>query len=416
MLLYNILLYLILILFSPVFLIMYIFIFYQIRERFALADPDVIDSRKSILIHGASLGEMGIIKKILPEIVNKFPDHPIIVSSTTISGKKNIISTMQNIISHAICFPLEFRFSVRRLLKITNPSVVVITETELWPNFICEAKRFGARVVLINGRISDKSFSKYFTFKKFFRKTLNSFDAIGCQNKEYFERFIKIGAAKSILFITGNIKTSLRTENITSTYRENLRRTLGIKADRKIIIAASTRPGEEEMVIRSFLKAKKEIPNLYLILAPRHLNRINEVEALIFSMQISFIKKTNIITVTGIEDIMLLDTHGELASLYGIAEAAFIGGTLADFGGHNLLEPLPFEVPVSFGPFFGSQKESANFILSNECGALVNDTDELSAFILRIITDETYTAKLKSNIKKILNNPDSSIKANLNLI
>jgi 3-deoxy-D-manno-octulosonic-acid transferase len=414
--LYNALLYLVLILFFPVFAVLYIFNIAHMRDRFALLDPDAIDSRKSILIHGASLGEIGIIKKILPEVVKKYPGHPVIVSATTPAGRDNILSSMPELISHAVFLPLEFRFCVRRFLRLANPAIVVIIETELWPNFIFESRKSGARLVLINGRISEKSFPRYMMFRWLFRKTLAAFDAIGVQNREYFNRFLKIGAEPSALAVTGNIKSSLKSQKVSDEEKRGLRESLLLGPGKRIIIAASTRPGEEELVLEALAGLQDRFPALFLILAPRHLNRVAEVESILKNRAVSYIKRSAPPARLDSERVLVLDTLGELARLFCLAEAAFIGGTLKDFGGHNLLEPLPFQVPVCFGPFHATQKESARLILSNNCGAQVDGPEALSAFIGKVLSDAEYQTLLKANIREILDTSDACINANLNLI
>jgi 3-deoxy-D-manno-octulosonic-acid transferase len=305
---------------------------------------------------------------------------------------------------------------VRRFLKRANPKMVIIIETELWPNFICESGKRGARLVLINGRISDRSFPKYLFFRRLFKRTLAAFDVIGVQNREYFDRFLKIGADPSSLAITGNIKTSLKSQVVAEEEKKKLRESLRLGPDRRIFIAASTRPGEEELLLDALAELREEFPRLFMILAPRHLNRMADVEAVLKSRQIPYYKRTSPPGRVEKEEVMLLDTHGELSALFCLAEAAFVGGTLKDFGGHNLLEPLPFQVPVSFGPFHATQKESARLILAGGCGAQVADPAGLADFLRKVLSDGAYQASLKANIRRILDTSDACMSASLNLI
>src|SRR3989339_1261592 len=157
---YNLFIYTLFILFSPVILFFALFDLFQFRERLSLREPAVLDSRKSIWLHGASMGEVAIIGRILPDLRQKYPRHLIVVSSTTRSGQEHIRRHMAEYVSHTVYLPLEIPFIIRRMLRFVNPEKVVLVETELWPNFILEAKRFGARVVLINGRISDRLASR----------------------------------------------------------------------------------------------------------------------------------------------------------------------------------------------------------------------------------------------------------------
>jgi len=416
MLAYNMLVWLLFALASPFLCVCALCDFFQVRRRLFLVEPNAIDSRKSLWLHGASLGETGVIQKLLPGLRKKYPGMPIVVSSTTATANAYIEKEMVAGISHSVYLPFELPLSVRRAFDAINPSIVVIVETELWPNFIVHAKKRGARVVLVNGRLSDRSFPTYRFFRFFFRRVLASIDAIAVQNNDYYKKFLALGVPKERLSITGNIKQSMVLETTDSAQKESRKASLGIPLVNRVIIAASTRPGEEDFVLAAFAAAQKQLPQASLILAPRHLKRIHEVEKACQAAGMPFIKKSALDPAVPAASVIVLDTLGELSRLFAIADVAFVGGSLAPFGGHNLLEPLPFCVPVCFGPHCESQRESARLILENQCGAQVNTWEELTAFIVRMASGNEEREQTTRNIRTLLARTGLSLKSSLDLI
>jgi 3-deoxy-D-manno-octulosonic-acid transferase len=413
---YNLFLYSVVIVCLPLILVLLVFNGFRFRERLGLRGPDVIDSRKSIWLHGASMGEIGIIKKILPDLKKKYPAHPIVVSATTPSGLASIRRDAADLISHALLLPLELPFAMRRIVRLVNPEKLVIAETELWPNLIAESKRYGARVVLINGRVSDRSFPKYLFFNFFFGRVLSRFDAMGVQTREYYRRFQRLGANRSRMAVTGNIKGSIRLRSVEPGVKDRMREALGVPAGERIWIAASTHAGEEETVVRVHRNLRKAGLPVFLILAPRYPKRTPEIEEWLRREGVAFRRKSGAGNGAKSAPVLILDTFGELSDLFTVADVAFVGGTLIPHGGHNLLEPFPTLTPVCFGPHFDTQKESARIILSNRCGASVRDGEELEAFLTRALTDQEFYNGMVAQIRSLLEKTDIKLKANLDLI
>ena len=216
--------------------------------------------------------------------------------------------------------------------------------------------------------------------------------------------------------MTGNIKESMKLKTVDLTFKKNLKQSLRFNVNDKVWIAASTRPGEEDIILRAFKKLKINITNLSLILAPRHPKRAQEIETAVKSLNLQYNKKSEINSNTKEESVLILDTLGELSNLFCIADTAFVGGTLKPFGGHNLLEPLPYLVPVCFGPYCETQKESVKLIKDNQCGKKVEDEEELFAFILKVFNDKRFYNQIINNIRQLLNKSDIKLKANIDLI
>jgi 3-deoxy-D-manno-octulosonic-acid transferase len=411
---YNFLLGMAIVICSPVILLFSLFDLFQFRERFGFAGPMALDSRRSVLLHGASLGEIGVIRKLLPGLREKYPGHVLIVSSATKSGRDSALKETAGLVSHALILPVDWPGLVRKMIRRCRPDVVVVAETELWPNFIRESKRAGARVALVNGRISDRALPKYLFLKPLFKKVLGCFDALGVQSEAYRRRFMVLGAPPDRISVTGNLKAVLRRQDIDEKKKRRLKASLGFDAAARVFIAASTRPGEEEIILTAFRRLKMQIPALSLVLAPRHLKRVAEITSLLTARQIPFRRKSD--PASAPAPVLLLDTLGELSSLFAAADVAFVGATLVPLGGHNLLEPLPFLVPVCFGPHVGAQRESARGVLDHGCGAAVDDGPALSSFVARVLSDPDFRATLRRNIERFLKTTDAPLTENLRLM
>lgn len=413
---YTLGLYLILILFFPFWVLLFLFNPFRFRERTGLTDPDALDSRPSLWIHGASLGEMTIVRKLLPGLKIRFPGRVIVVSSTTATGRNHILRKAGTLISHALSFPLEFPFCSRRMFRLARPEIVVVTETELWPHFLFEAKKAGARLVLVNGRLSDRTFPTYRLFRGLFTPVLRSFDVIAVQTEEYRARFIALGADPERVKVTGNIKETLILAEDRESHRQAIRARFDLSDKGALLIAASTRPGEEEILLSAFEGLRKEFPDLKLLLAPRHLSRLDEIRGLLSQRGLRFVCKSGINGKAPPFEIILLDTLGELSDLFAAGDLAFVGGSLKDFGGHNLLEPLPHLVPVCFGPFVSTQRQSARLIIDEGCGREVRDEAEFVSFARSVLTDPELRKRMEEGIRRLVKRSHGPLERNLDLI
>ncbi len=414
---YNLLLSAAGLLVSPALLLLAALDIKAFRKRLTISEPGVIDSRKSILIHGASLGEMAVVKKLIPLIKEAYPYNPIVVSVTSESGYKNITETMRDEISHALYLPMEFLPCIRRSLKTVNPELIIITETELWPNFISEAKQQGIKTILLNGRISDRTIGKYMLFRSIFGPVLDSFDVIGAQSEEYRQRFISIGANPGKVVVTGNIKEVIHTDNNAHEKRAKARRQMGLSDTHWLFIAASTREGEEEVILDSFTSLFEKYPDIILLIAPRHLERVDAVIGIIEERKIPYERRSKILNnLSEKTRLIVLDSHGELSMLYHAGEAAFVGGTLVDIGGHNLMEPLCALLPVCFGPSVHQQKVSAQKLRTSNIGFMINNSEELFKVVEDLHNDKSLSLSIRERIATLLESSREIEAANRALI
>jgi len=348
-LLYNTLLTLVLILSSPYFLIRSLF---QKRLRKALMQRmGFLETRSlggSIWIHAASVGEVFCSVPLLRRIKKEFPSRKIVLTTMTSTGNEAAKAQLSEA-DHILFLPIDHPIVLRRVLKKIQPTLLLIAETELWPNLLRTCGKKGIPIILFNGRISEKSFRGYLFFRFLFEECLKYVSLFLMQTNEDQDRIVQIGAPPEKTSVVGNLKFDHALPSVTQEARSTLAQSLGLYGRETVLIAGSTHSGEEEL-LTSLSKELREIDSdLIFILAPRHLNRLEEVEQMLRKESLSWIRRTVLPTDQDRPDqkrrpeVILLDTMGELMSLYSLATLVFIGGSLVPVGGHNPLEPLFFK-------------------------------------------------------------------------
>jgi len=309
-------------------------------------------SQKTVWLHCASVGEVRSLKPVTEHIKVSFPDVKIIISTTTATGKKMARAELEPYF--AFLLPIENSMSISYIIDYMNVKAVLIVDTELWPNMIRIASK-KSRLFLINGRISDRTFKSYRRFSFIFRRLINKFETIYTKSERDTEKFAKIKGSSADIYTLGNIKFQNRAENIDSGIFNYLK-------NRKIFAAASTHHGEEAVVLEAF---KYNNTCDKLVLAPRHINRVKEVQRLSesFGFSVSLLAERDAST-----DVVIIDRFGTLEELYANSEKIFIGGSLNETGGHNIFEALQFEKSVCVGPNMFNFQEIND--LAKECGVL----------------------------------------------
>ncbi len=314
----------------------------------AVIEP-VLGSRP-IWIHAVSVGEVLSLKRLAGEIRERFPGRKILLSTFTATG--NQIARQSGAGDAVIFFPLDHPWIVRRALGLFDPSLVVILETEIWPNFLRLAHAKGIPTLLLSGRLSPGAFRWYRLFRFFFTAAVGRFTAVGMQSEDDAERMAALGLDSARTWITGSLKHA--TEDAGEAKGPLQGMSLPFQKDngRQVLVAGSTHRGEEEVLLDAFLFLKASFPNLLMVLAPRHPQRFDEVERLLQQRKVAYKKKSQMNgRDNGATDVIFLDTIGELPAFYSLADVAFIGGSLVDAGGHNLMEAARLQKPVLFGPY-----------------------------------------------------------------
>ena len=367
------------------------------KERFGFISQskrEVLNKRPNIWLHAVSVGEILSSLPLIRLIRQKFPHYQLVISTTTSTGQ----AVARKRISGAvfIYFPLDMFALVFRVLNTVKPAVFIVAESEVWPNFFRLAHRRNVPIILFNGRISLRSYGRYRRTGAFFRKVAAYISLFGMQTELDARRIISLGADSSRVKVTGNTKFDVL-EKLEAVEIETLRKELEISGRDLIFVAGSTHPGEEEIILKCFLKLKREFADLRLILCPRHLERLAEVESQISRLNISFSRRTHLPRNERPKrpGVLLLDTMGELARIYSLAEVVFVGGSLIPKGGQNILEPVNFGKPVVFGPYISNFQEIAELLENSGIGFRIQTKDELYRKIFLLLKDET----LRENIR-----------------
>ena len=305
--------------------------------------PEFVPNEKDVLwIHCVSVGETNAARPLVTELINNFPDYRLIISTTTKTGQKIAREIFAGEADFIFYFPFDWRFSVRRVLRTIKPSVVLLMETELWFNFLREAGRNGAKIALVNGRLSEKSAARYLYIRKFVCRVLGFVDLALMQGERDAERLIQLGIDAEKVKVTGNIKFDQKFDEAENNLTQELQRRFCISKDAPLIIAASTHAPEEKWILQAFKdvrqKSKGKLPRL--LIAPRHPERFEEVAKLIKEMGLELARRSQKISEQDYSaEVILLDSIGELRAAYHLAEIVFVGGSLIPHGGQSILEP-----------------------------------------------------------------------------
>ena len=350
-------------------------------QRIGFIPKSVHDQLKDvhpIWIHAVSVGEVIASIPIIKKIKEVYPQKKIVLSTITSTGNDTARQKIPEI-DFLIYFPYDFFFIVKKVVTIIKPCIFIHTETEIWPNFLFFLYQRKIPSVIVNGRISSKSCRRYKLFGWFFKKVFNKVSAFGMQSLVDYQRVIDIGADPQKVLITGNMKFDQKNPDANDRNKEELLNELNLRLENKIFIAGSTHSAEEDMILEVFQQLIKEYSNLILILAPRHPERFSEVEKLVKKRGFVVHRKSQIKKYQHLlrSQVILMDTIGELAQFYSIGEIIFVGGSLVNIGGHNILEPLVYKKPVIFGPYTQNVSEIVNALRESGAGILVTTKDDL---------------------------------------
>ncbi|OGL41295.1 MAG: hypothetical protein A3C43_11360 [Candidatus Schekmanbacteria bacterium RIFCSPHIGHO2_02_FULL_38_11] len=342
--------------------------------------------KRRIWIHAVSVGEVIAASLLIKRIRELWPDETLILTTVTETGNNTARKRIKeaDIITF---FPLDIGWSVRRFKGFLNPDICIIMETELWPNFLKIISENKTPVLIVNGRLSEKSYRGYKTGKIFFENVLKKISAFSMQSDSDAERIMLLGAEKEKIFVTGNLKFD-QVFKSGSRMNQNIAEELMLPKGCKILVLGSTHRGEEEILISVYNKLKIKFHDLFLIVAPRHPERFREVEELLTKNSIAFCRRTEIKgnNLSGKEAI-LLDTIGDLPKIYSITTIVFMGGSLVPVGGHNILEPAVFKKPVLFGKYMHNFRDIAELFVKSGGGIQVFEPSEIEKEISNLLSN-----------------------------
>ncbi|MCK5126333.1 MAG: hypothetical protein KAR42_08755 [candidate division Zixibacteria bacterium] len=338
-----------------------------------------IQGANVIWLHASSVGEVGVLERIVSAIKNINPEFNYVISTYTKTGQELAINKFPDA-KAVFYFPLDCYFPLRRIFARFNPKGIVIVETEIWPYFLTFCKKYNVPVILANGRLSGKSTSQYRHFRGPLSKAFAVYRKFLMQSDKDAERIESIGADASIISVLGNVKYDSDDNEDNSVKRASVREKLGLRNTDTFFLAASTRPGEEEIIC----EAIREFGDLKVLIAPRHLERLDEVKEILDSHNLPYCLYSEKKSFQGRERLILMDKMGILKELFYGADISFVGGTLTDIGGHNLMEPVLAGGPVIFGSSVFNVAEVSEKILASNWGAQVANANDIKAIIQKI--------------------------------
>jgi 3-deoxy-D-manno-octulosonic-acid transferase len=365
-------------------------------------------------IHAVSVGESAAAVPLVEGIRRRWPELGIVVSTITPTGARIVAERLAGTAVHRY-FPIDLPGPVRRALEAARPRFFIAIETELWPNFLRALARRGIPAMIANGRISDRSFRRYRWVRGLMRRVLTDVSVFAMQTEEDARRIIALGAPPSRVVVTGNLKSDLvpeATGDDASAWRERLR----LGAGARLWIAGSTHRGEEAVVLDAFLRARTGCPDLALLLAPRHPERAGEVEELIRGRGLAAARRSRLPADGAPGAVVILDTVGELAALYALAEVVFVGGSLVPVGGHNVLEPAMRGKPVLVGPHMSNFREGAELLQRSGGGLVVKDGPELLRELTRLLEDRDLARRMGEAARHAFAGRQGAVSATLDLV
>ncbi len=372
-----------------------------------------------IWIHAVSVGELNAMRPVIDTLLG-LPGVTLLLSTTTSTGQS---LARRDFAEQATVFyfPLDLRRVCRRYLRCLRPTLIVLAETELWPNFLRASELENVPVVLVNGRLSDTSFRRYRKFAGFFRPLIQSVSHFCMQTKEDKQRVLELGAAPEHVNWVGNLKFDYH--HAISPLQSRLNRALDGMLRRRpgdlLLVCGSTKPGEEEQLARIASRLRADGSSLKLILAPRHPHRGSEVAELLGRAGFTTVRRSAIeidSTPLPAADAVVLDTIGELAGLYEIADLVFVGGSLFPQGGQNVIEPAAFGKPILFGPHMDNFREIAALFTSSYAALQVQSPEELEARLSDLLKDEHAREWLGRNARKVIRNNQGAVDRTLEIL
>ena len=375
-----------------------------------------------VWVHAVSLGEVTAVVPFLRAMKEEDPHQTIVVSTVTETGREIVLKRLNGIATHCYA-PLDFWWAVNRYVRVLNPRVFLLVESEIWPNLLTCLAQHQVPVCLVNGRISSRSFSRYRVVKRLMKRIWSLFDMALMQTAQDAERIKELGANAKVVHVTGNMKIDQsldRQKSFDST--QSIRTSLGISAIELVLVAGSTHPNEEEQLLDAYQSLCHSQRNVVLVLAPRHVERAPELETVIARYGLSCVRRSqisdkNIFSAQHHSPrVIVLDSRGELPYVYRLGFVGFVGGTLVPVGGHNLLEPAQWGRPVVFGPYIDHFRDIAHQFLQAGGAVQVHQPKDLVTHLLHLLEHPAEAEQMGRQALAVVQKNRGVVKENLRLI
>jgi len=365
-----------------------------------------ITNRQVLWLHAVSVGEVNVCTQLIRALEPRMPNLKIVVSTTTTTGMAELKKKLPTLISK-IYYPIDHRKYVSRALSAIYPEAIVLVEAEIWPNFIWRARDMGIPIFLVNARLSERSYRGYKRFGFLFRPLFASFAGVGAQNETDAARLRELGCRPEAIQIVGGLKfdaAHLETQQAVNV--EKILRQVGVPPGARVLLGGSTHNGEEVILAEVFQRLRRQFPDLFLVLVPRHFERGREVGRALNERGVKFMYRTDVVPDTQLEpgklDCLLVNSTGELKFFYEHATVIFIGKSLAAAGGQNPIEPAALAKPVVFGPNMQNFADVTRSFLAQDAAVQVQNAAELEKKLAELLANETRRAELGRNALKVV--------------
>lgn len=356
-------------------------------------------SENIIWLHAVSVGETLAAVPLVKALQAKYPQYRLLVTCMTPTGSDRIKSAFGDSVDHCYA-PYDTLDAVARFLARVNPKLLIIMETELWPNTIAACQRRNIPVILANGRLSARSAKAYQRIRSLAQPMLSSLSAVAAQHRDDGARFVDLGLPEAAMQVTGNIKFDLSLDQAVQTKAAELSEQWSGQGKRLVFLAASTHRGEDEIIIDAFNQIRQQIDQALLVLVPRHPERFNQVAELCKTAGFNLARRSQSDQVGGV-DILLGDSMGELMAFYGACDIAFVGGSLVANGGHNMIEPAAWGVPVLTGPHLFNFTEASQLLIDGGAMQVANNAKQLAEQSIALFESQERREKMGNQARLI---------------
>lgn len=350
-----------------------------LKERLGLRLPQTQLGVTALWFHAVSVGEVLSLQGLLGGIKKRHPSWKIHLSIMT-NAAYRVGQEKLTHVDHIFFVPVDFAFLAKKFFSALKPALFILAESEFWPNILRTARKKDVPVLLINGRVSSRSFRKHRRWRYFSRKVLSQVNLFLVQTPKDKERLERIGVRPDKVHVGGNLKCDLRLPAMTEEAIREQKKTLGLPESIKVIVAGSTHEGEEEVLLGKFAEVRKAHPHLRIIIAPRHPQRSGDLENIGQSFDLKVARKTRS-NLQAPWEVLILDTIGELAQVYAVADVAFVGGSLVPHGGQNLLEPAFYSKPIFFGPHMENFSQLADEFIHRRAARVVRNVEDVEEML-----------------------------------
>ena len=392
-------------------------------QRFARYDAkfkQAITNRHTLWMHAVSVGEVNLCTHLIRALEPRLPNLKIVVSTTTSTGMEDLQRKLPSHISK-IYYPIDFRSCVNRALKSIRPEAIVLVEAEIWPNFLWRARDMALPVFLVNARLSERSFRGYQRLGFLFRPLFGAFTGVGTQNEEDASRLRELGCRSEALHIVGNLKfDAAKLDEKRLLDVRGMLRQLGVAPGARVLLGGSTHAGEEALLAEQFLRLRKQFPDLFLVLVPRHFERSRGIGHELEARGVKFAYRNEIGAATqfnpGEIDCLLVNTTGELMHFYEQATVVFVGKSLTAHGGQNPIEPAELGKPTVFGPFMENFEDVTRAFLAQGGAVQVGNAAQLEKVLAELLSDEARRRQLGQNALKVVRENQGAVDRTVEMV